>query len=236
MKKAFFTVIALLGMAAGAWFLSRSTTLQLFGQLVARVETSDKLLALTFDDGPTHFGTDAILQVLSEQGVRATFFLVGEAMQAQPALARRMVDAGHQVGNHSWSHQRMVLRSPEYVAREIEQTNQQIRDIGFTGPIVFRPPYGKKLLTLPWYLARHDITTVTWDVDADYDPGISAEPEVIAANVINLVQPGSIVLMHVMFRQRANSLAAVPLIIAGLRQRGYEFVTVSELLAHAGEG
>lgn len=107
--------IVLLALVA-AWRVSRLTTWQAFCEIVARVETTEPVVALTFDDGPTPGGTDAILAALAARGVRATFFLTGAETARHPEAARRIVAAGHQIANHSWSHERMVLRSQRWYA------------------------------------------------------------------------------------------------------------------------
>lgn len=138
-----------------------------------------------------------------------------------------IVGAGHEIGNHSYSHRRMVLVSGDTAREEIERTDSEIRRAGYPGPISFRPPYGKKLWTLPHYLADHDRTTVTWDVEPDSAGGASREA--IVADTLAETRPGSIILLHVM--HGAESITAVPEIVDTLRAQGYRFVTVSELLA-----
>ncbi len=228
--RAFVAVFAIA--AAALWLLSRSPQYQLFGELVDRVETDDRLIALTFDDGPARENTPRILAMLAALDVKATFYLVGEAISYHPEEARAIVAAGHEVGNHSYTHSRMLLRSPGFVASEVERTSALIREIGYTGAIHFRPPYGKKLFTLPYYLWRQDIKTITWSVAPESNLPSHASPEAIAAYVLEHARPGDIVLLHVMFKVREHSLAAVPLIVQGLRESGYRLVTVSELLAH----
>jgi len=119
------------------------------------------------------------------------------------------------------------------VADEIETTDALIRETGYTGPVHFRPPYGKRLLVLPWYLYRHNMTTVTWDSAPESELGARASAGAIAEQVVRSVHPGSIVLMHVMFDARAESMKAVPQVIDRLRAQGYRFVTVSELMTLA---
>lgn len=216
----------------GAWTLSRSKTYQVFGSIVPRVETEQKLVALTFDDGPMPGKTEAVLEALAESGAVATFFLVGEAIQAHPQLAELIANAGHEIGNHSYTHSRMVLTPPSVVAQELEQTNTLIRASGYTGDIHFRPPYGKKLLSLPYYLDENHITTITWDVAPEVALGRSASAEQISTYVAENATPGSIILLHIMFDSRKNSLAAVPKVIEKLQRQGYRFMTVSELLSH----
>jgi peptidoglycan-N-acetylglucosamine deacetylase len=225
------TVLLLLAaLAAGAWRLSGLRSFQLAGSLVHRVETDRRVVALTFDDGPTTAGTDSILAILARERVSATFFLTGGEMERNPELGRRIVGAGHEVGNHTYSHARMVLRSQGFIRSEIEATDALIRQAGHRGPIHFRPPYGKKLVGLPMYLRSTGRTTVMWDVEPESYPEVGASAERIVDHVAARVQPGSIILLHVMYPSREPSLRAVPDLIRRIREMGYEFVTVSELI------
>ncbi len=224
-------VLFAFGGAAALWRVSKSRTFQFFGRIVARVETPQKLVALTFDDGPTPEATAEVLRALREKGVRATFFVTGGELERNAEAGRSIVAAGHQLGNHSYSHGRMVLVTPAYVRREVERTDELIRGVGYGGEIFFRPPYGKKLFALPLYLSRRGRTTVTWDVEPDSDA--EADAGAVTREVLSQTRPGSIILLHVMYPSRAETLKAVPLIIDGLGREGYRFVTVSELLAAA---
>jgi peptidoglycan-N-acetylglucosamine deacetylase len=219
-------IVVIAAVLSGLYVLMNSRTYQVAGRLVDRVETEDKVVALTFDDGPT-VRTPEVLRTLAQAQVPATFYLVGEDLAAHPEYGAAIVAAGHEIGNHSYTHRRMVLVSGDTVRDEIERTDAEIRRAGYPGPISFRPPYGKKLWTLPHYLADHDRTTVTWDVEPDSAGGASREA--IVGDTLAQARPGSIILLHVMHGR--ESLAAVPEIVAGLRARGYRFVTVSELLA-----
>lgn len=219
-----------------AWEFSGSTSRQLGGELVNRVETEEKVIALTFDDGPTPGFTKRVLDILEAEQVRATFFLVGEFIEANPLEAKRIIEAGHEVGNHSYSHPRMVLVDYASVAGELERTDELIREAGFTGTIHFRPPFGRKLFSLPRYLDDNGITSITWDVAPEtWDDKIQPKAEIVE-KVLQEARPGSIVLLHVMFPSRENTIAAVPEVIEELRQRGYRFVTVSEMLEYRQPG
>lgn len=220
-----------LALLIGGWKLSKSRSFQFYGGLVTRIETRAPLVALTFDDGPTPAGTDAVLPLLDSLGVRATFFVTGREVEQHEAEALRLMEAGHALGNHSYSHRSMVLRSPAFVRREIERTDALIRSVGWNGPIPFRPPYGKRLVVLPRYLHRTGRETVLWDVEPESYPEVARSAEAIAAHVIERVRPGSFVLLHVMYSSREESRRAVPLIVRGLQDRGYQFVTVQELKA-----
>lgn len=214
----------------GAWRLCNARSMQLLGQIVNRVETTEPVVALTFDDGPAPDATIRILHDLAAEDVRATFFLIGSRIAEQLASAKALVAAGHEIGNHTNSHPRMLGLSQERIAHELERTDELIRQAGYDGTIHFRSPFAKKLVALPLYLRRNSRINVLWDVEPESDPEVSRDPARIVRHVIENVRPGSIVLLHVMPPTRQASLAAVRQIVRQLRARGYRFVTVSELL------
>jgi peptidoglycan-N-acetylglucosamine deacetylase len=210
--------------------LSSARDFQFFGGLTSAVETSEKVVALTFDDGPDPAGTAELLAVLAEKDVTATFYLIGRDIEAHPDLGRAIADAGHEIGNHTYSHERMVFVTPGFAAEEVERTDRVIRDTGYTGEITFRPPNGKKLLALPHYLAEHGRKTIMWDVEPNTDPEVDRSAEATARHTAEHVVPGSIVLLHGMYQGREATRQALGPLIDQLRSRGYRFATVSELL------
>ena len=224
-------VLIVPAMLLGTWKLSNAHTVQLFGGIVDSVETEAPVIALTFDDGPTAQFTAEVLDILRQRQVKATFFLVGEALDRNPALGRQIVARGHELGNHSYSHARLILQPLSTIRQEIERTDRLIRQAGYEGEIHFRPPNGKKLILLPYYLASTGRQTITWTIAPESAPD---QADRIVDRVLEQVQPGSIILLHVMYESRAESRAALPGIIDGLQAKGYRFVTLSELLA-AGE-
>lgn len=226
----FLVLAALAAVLIGVHFFSKSRTTQLFGGIIARVETERPVVALTFDDGPSVRFTPDVLTILRERGVKATFFLTGKETEENLPQARMIVSEGHQLGNHSYTHSNMMFMGPARIREEIERTDAAIRAAGYEGEIMFRPPYGKKLLTLPWYLSRHDRKTIMWDVEPESFPDVAEDASALASHVIEQTRNGSIIIMHVMYRSREVSRQALPLIIDGLRQRGFEFVTVAQLL------
>jgi peptidoglycan/xylan/chitin deacetylase (PgdA/CDA1 family) len=215
----------------GSWKLSKARTWQFFGGLVRRVDTTEPLVALTFDDGPTPQHLDEILSLLRQEGVTATFFVTGREVEAHPGEARRIVAEGHELGNHTYSHATMIARSLSFIREEIERTDGLIRAAGYRGDIHFRPPGCKRLLVLPYYLWRTNRKTIIWDVEPESYPDVAAGAGRIVAHVLENARPGSIILLHVMYDSRAETRKALPRIIEGLRDQGYRFVTVSELLA-----
>ncbi len=214
----------------GGWLLSNARTFQQFGDLVARVDTDEKIVALTLDDGPTPAFTREVLQVLKDKGVHATFYLTGKEAQTSPESVKAIYTDGHEIGNHSFSHKRLMFMRESKIEAEVDDGVRALRAAGYTPRLTFRPPYGKKLVYLPWYLSRFNITTVMWDVEPEKDDDIGRDPAKIVQHVADNVRPGSIVLMHVMYQSRAPSRAALPGVIDALRKQGYTFVTVSELL------
>ncbi len=226
-------LVVLLVATFGAYTLSKSRTFQLTGEIVSRVDTSQKAVALTFDDGPTEW-TPEILRMLAEAAVPATFYLNGAELDRHPDHGAAIARAGHEIGNHTYTHRRMVLVSAGAVAEEVERTDAAITRTGYRGPVTFRPPYGKKLWTLPRYLSEHQRVTVTWDLEPD-SAGAPTTDQIVADTTEN-VRPGSIILLHVMADSRSASRAAVPQIVEQLQSAGYRFVTVSQLLGLRGSG
>ena len=209
--------------------ISSARCFVLTGEAVCRVESDAPLVALTFDDGPTSAGVESVLPILERHGARATFFLIGQEMERRPGLARRIAGAGHEIANHSYSHARMVGRSARSYDSEIARTAALLQAEGATGARLFRPPFGKKLYGLPRAAARNGHRLIMWDVE---EPATSDHRRYAEA-VLREVRPGSIILMHVMYRANAPARDALPLILAGLQARGLRAVTVSELLAAA---
>lgn len=222
------TLVVALTAVVVLWNVSSSRTFQFFGELVHRVETTEKVVALTFDDGPDPAGTQQTLDVLAEKQVKATFFLVGRDLAKHPELGKAIAAAGHDIGNHTYHHERMVGVTPGFVASEIKDTDALIRATGYQNPIYFRPPNGKKLFALPYYLSRNQRATVMWDVEPDSAGTPTAEK--ITTDVLNQTKPGSIILLHPMYASREGTRQALGPIIDGLKERGFRFVTVSALL------
>lgn len=223
-----FILVAVLTLGYGTSRLASSPSFQVAGTLVDRVETDDRVVALTFDDGPSDADADAVLDVLAARGVRATFYVNGMHVAGSTSM-QRLIAEGHEVGNHTWSHRRMLAVSADTVAQEVESTDAVIRATGYSGPLTFRPPYGKKLVTLPRYLAEHDRTTVTWDVAVEDFSGRAQTASDLADATVHDTRPGSIILLHPWFGRTSTQEAIGP-VIDRLQRQGYRFVTVSELI------
>lgn len=190
--------------------------------------TNDKLIALTFDDGPWENTTPEILQILQQHQVKATFFWVGQAVQAHPDLAKQVVAAGHAIGNHTWHHWYKQMNAAT-AKSEIERTSDLIYKTTGVKTDLFRPPGGYLNNGLAAYAKSQKQTVVMWSLtSADTDP--RAKPQVFVKNVLKGAKPGYIVLMHDGGGDRRRTVQALPQIIIGLKQQGYKFVTVPELL------
>ncbi len=226
------TIALLLAIAIAAFFVSRALCFQLIGRPICHVETRDRLVALSFDDGPTPEGVTIILDALRRYDAHATFFLIGGEVEKHPGEVRRLLAAGQEVGNHSYSHSRMWGLFPAPYVAEIRRTDALLRAQG-AAPVLFRPPYGKKLTGLPLAVERTGYRMVTWDIA---DPDEAGDARSYADRVLAQVKPGSIILIHAMYSSRRIAREALPLILTGLQARGYRAVSVSELLRHASAG
>jgi peptidoglycan-N-acetylglucosamine deacetylase len=226
---ALISIVILFAIAYGLLKISGSRDFQFYGGIVTKAETTEKVVALTFDDGPTD-NTDEILSILKEENVKATFFVTGREIEENFEVAKKLAEAGHEIGNHSYSHKRMVLKTPSFIKKEIEITDELIRKAGYEGTIQFRPPNGKKLIVLPRYLDKHDRKTILWNMEPDSYPEIASDSEKIVMHVNENIEPGSIILLHVMYDSREESMKSVKGIITELKAKGYKFQTVSEML------
>lgn len=180
-----------------------------------------RCIALTFDDGPKAGTTDVLLDGLRERGAAATFFLVGDQAVMHPDLVRRMRQEGHQVGNHTWSHQRLEGNT-ERALREVQRMDGLLREILGEGTYWLRPPYG---IVSESVLKEIEVPLVKWSVDPrDWE---DRNAERVAARILAEVRPNSIVLLHDIY---PTSVAAALQVVDRLQEQGYWFVTVEELL------
>ena len=228
-------LLVLAGLVAlGLWQSAKAHCFSWTGSITCRVDAATvfgppPMVALSFDDGPTPEGVNAVMAALAAEDVHATFFLIGNRMERWPGHARRLIAAGHEVGNHSYSHVRMIGRSSEFYASEIARTDALLRAEGAVAPRLFRPPFGKKLFGLPLAVERAGYQMVTWDVEDD--TAAFTTPRAYADAIVRDTRPGSIILMHPMYRHNQIARDALPLVLAGLKARGFRLVTVGELLA-----
>lgn len=216
--------------AFGLWRSTKAHCFQWAGDVpVCHVDTAERVVALSFDDGPTPEGVDIVLPALEAAGVHATFFLIGSKMERHPGQAERLLAAGHELGNHSYSHIRNLGRSGTFYDAEISRTDRLLRTAGVQNPRLFRPPFGRKFIGLPRAVVRAGYRTIMWDVEDDV--ANHPTPQDYADDIVSRASPGSIILIHPMYRTNPIERAALPLVLAGLQRRGFRIVTVSVLLA-----
>lgn len=187
------------------------------------IHTQEKVVALTFDDGPDPMDTPSVLDILKEKHARATFFVLGEAARTNPQLLKRMISEGHEIGNHSFSHD----YRQKHLVDELNQTDEAVFAATGTHTTFYRPPGG--ILSkgqLETIKSNGHIVTL-WSVDSKdwLNPG---EKRIIS-NVVRNVFPGSIVLMHDGGYHRVQTVKALAQVIDALQVQGYRFVTLSEL-------
>jgi peptidoglycan/xylan/chitin deacetylase (PgdA/CDA1 family) len=192
-----------------------------------------KQVALTFDDGPHPSFTIQILSLLNKYAAQATFFVLGEHAAQYPEVIRELVDSGQEVGNHSFTHLRFPSKDEEAWPGEIERTELELDLLGCPDHGLFRAPYSDYNPGLLQFLANIGQRLVLWSVDAaDWR---EPDPMAITVNVVSQVEPGSIVVMHDSDEtgeaDRTPTVEALGLILPALLVRGYQCVTVSELLA-----
>jgi chitin deacetylase len=196
------------------------------GKVVANVKVKRgvKAVALTFDDGPWPRYTHQILAILKKHNIKATFFMVGSELAKRPQVGRDVVAAGMVVGNHSWDHP----AKPRDAISQVKRTDSEIyKDLGIYTHL-FRPPYGilKNGMAAQAETEKHAV--MLWSVDSeDWKRPPSAT---IARTVMREVYPGGIILMHDGGGNRSHTVAALKMVIPALKEKGYKFVTVPELM------
>lgn len=187
----------------------------------------DKVIALTFDDGPHATNTPRLLDILKERGIKATFFLVGRSAATWPEIVKRTVDEGHEIANHTWSHPELNRMSTAGVINQLQKAHDAIKKAGGVDPILYRPPFGATLLHQRIAIHKHfQYPTINWDVDTlDWKSPRSAAK--VHDEIIKLTKPGSIILCH---DTHPETIDAMPETLDELAALGYHFVTVTQLI------
>ena len=181
-------------------------------------------VALAFDDGPFEY-TNGILDILAAHNAKATFFLVGLQVEKYPKIARRIVEEGHQVGNHSYSHKLFTQVSRSTWTNQIDQMNLLVYETTQVNPKVFRPPYRGYNDEIQKYANEAGMTVVLWDVDPkDWK---TSSPSLVEQRIMSHVKPGSILTLHDLSEGTRKGLGSI---IESLNARGYELVTVGEMI------
>jgi len=189
-----------------------------------------RVVAMTFDDGPSAALTPKLLDILKERKIHATFFVVGQNAAEYPDILKRAVAEGHEIGNHSWSHPQLTSLSAAGVKAQIEKTNAAIKAAIGHDPTIMRPPYGATSARLnKLYADTYGMKVILWSVDPlDWKYRNSAH---VKSSILSQVGPGAIILSHDI---HATTVAAMPATLDALLANGYKFATVSELIAMQG--
>ena len=211
-----------------------------YRDVVFSVDVEEKVVALTFDDGPNPPHTEALLELLENRGVKATFFLQGANVEAYPDSVLAVLAAGHEIGNHTYSHPALFDLGVKRPLEELKRTQALITELTGEAPVMFRAPVGAQGIGLARAVDQLGLLSVGaypagWDWEV-------FDPQLIAESILTEVEPGNLILLHdgdgdamspTTQESRAGSVAATGIIIDTLRERGYRFVTAGELLAMA---
>ncbi len=191
------------------------------------VHVQQPIIAMTFDDGPSEKLTPELLDLLAERHIHATFFVIGQNAQDHPEILQRALKEGHEIGNHSWSHPAFGKMRDEAVRNELRKTDQAIQMAIGKRPVLMRPPYGSiTTRQKQWIHSEFGYSIILWDVDPlDWKrPG----PSVVANRIVRQTRAGSIILAHDI---HPGTIKAMPAVFDQLRAKGFQFVTVSELIS-----
>lgn len=229
------------GAAGFAIFHGQYPTSQLYGPTICRVPEAEKEIALTYDDGPNPRHTEELMAVLDRHGARATFLLIGKWAEREPGILRSLADAGHALGNHTWSHPTMPLRSSAQIHEELRRCREAVEAAGVSfskvgGGDLMRPPYGRRRPGTLRAIRESGYTPLLWSITC-YDWRRTATEDKLVARG-SRARGGDIILLHdgsntAPDADRSASVAATDEILGRLTQRGYRFVTVPELVGEA---
>ncbi|WP_040982481.1 polysaccharide deacetylase family protein [Oceanobacillus jeddahense] len=196
------------------------------GDIFWDAKTEEKVIALTFDDGPHSKYTPAVLNILSEYGAKATFFVLGAHAEKFPDIIYRQVMEGHEIGNHTYDHTTKLSR----LSQEMKETSDIIYAITGNRPKLFRPVGGEYNNAIVRKAKENQLHPVLWSWDQDTKDWNDTDYKTIADNVIRNVSPGDVILFHDAGGNREETVKALPLILDYLAEHEYETITVSEMM------
>lgn len=226
---------AALALGAGAWaavyYATYAVRSQLLGETIWRGDAATNSVALTFDDGPS-CETEAILDLLRERGLKATFFMIGEAVERNPRVARRVAEDGHEIGNHSYTHPVFLFRRAAETVRQLERAQQVIERAAGVRPRFARPPCGVRTRAYFRAARRLGLRTIQWDATG-YD-WKRIGPREIAARALAEARAGSIILLHdgdgERREERRRTVESLPHLLCGLEARGLRVAPLAEVI------
>jgi peptidoglycan-N-acetylglucosamine deacetylase len=224
------------GAAAAASYAGLCTmwpTSQLYGASVNGEPRSSKRLALTYDDGPNDPYTGQLLEVLARHDVKATFFMMGKYVEMRPEIARQVAEAGHVVGNHTYSHPNLIFVGEKELRSQVERTQKAIEDAVSSTPKLFRPPFGGRNPLTFGVIREYGLTPIMWRTTC-YDWSAKT-PDTIVQHAQRQIKGGDVILLHdgghlAFGTDRSNSVKATDEIIRRYKDEGFEFVTVPQMM------
>lgn len=228
----------LAGTAAGAaivaaGYQSMSPTGQWYGRTFTGLAHGTRQLALTFDDGPNDPHTQRLLDILARHNVHATFFLIGRYVRQRPDIVRAIANAGHAIGNHTFTHPLLIFKSAAEIRRQLSDCRAAIHDAVGEHSNLFRPPFGGRRPAVLRIARELGLEPVMWSVTG-YDWNAPAAP-VIEAKVVRRIRGGDVILLHdgghkQMGAGRSQTVIATDHLIARYKSEGYQFVTIPEMI------
>jgi len=200
--------------------------------IIKRGSSDEKIIALTFDDGPDKDYTPQVLDILKKYNVKATFFVVGENVEWNSKILKRQYEEGHEIGNHTFTHINVSKKGYDEIYKEINSTQQLVKDIIGIEPKLFRPPYRAISKAMCNIVKEKDMNVVLW---SNLDPRDWSNPgtNYIVNIITSKVQNGTIILLHDynnLRTEKSQTIQALDIVIPKLKEMGYKFVTVSELI------
>lgn len=197
--------------------------------MINEIPTSQRVVAITFDDGPNSVYTPQVLEIFSKAKGKATFFMIGEQMRNHPEIVKQVLDQGHEIGNHTFTHPKLSKLSIKDSLEEIEQTEKLIEEMTGRKPIVFRPPfldYNQDTLSILQQKGYAMIGALNLEAQDWVEPGV----EHILEKSRDVVKNGGILIFHDGYGDRTQTIEAVRILVSELTSQDYQLVTVSELL------
>ena len=224
-------------MVSAASYQSLAPTGRWFGRTFVGLRVRSKQLALTYDDGPNDPHTLRLLEVLARHNVRATFFLIGQYVQRRPDIARGLVNAGHVLGNHTFTHPWLVLKGMRELKRQIADCEHALTDAVGAYSNLFRPPFGARRPAVLRIARQMGLEAIMWNVTG-YDWN-APSAEHIERRITSQVRGGNVILLHdgghrAFGVDRSYTVTATDHLISRYKSEGYEFVTIPEMLARMG--
>jgi peptidoglycan/xylan/chitin deacetylase (PgdA/CDA1 family) len=209
---------------------------QLYGRSFVGLPQGTKQLALTYDDGPNDPYTQQLLDVLARHNVKATFFLIGRYVRQRPEIVRRIVEAGHAIGNHTWNHPNLIFCSPSEIRSQLSDTQEAIEDACGVRPTLFRPPFGGRRPGTFSAARSMGLEAIMWSVTC-YDWNATSH-ESIERNARRQIKGGEVILLHdgghkAFGIDRSHTVKATDNLLREYYEKGFRFVSVPEMM---GEG